>query len=304
MAATLLPHAPFALIGVPIDSVGGAGGTEFSPSSLRTVGDWSRVVGEDRGDLEVSIRDRRRDPETGIIGSADVVRTTSVLRREVADCIRDGFRPVLLGGCCTQLVGALAGARDALGRIGVAYLDGHLDLYDGRTSPSGEAADMPLAALLGRGAEPWMAAAGGASVLPEDVSLLGPRDVEEAAGHNSLLPEDFSPAIPLWTAHDIRLEGASGVATQVSAGFEAAGRPFWLAVDVDILDQAEFPATDYLMPGGLKWEEFASLFKGLARSPQLLGLSFACYNPQKDAGLRDGKRLADLTIQTLGARHS
>ncbi|MBI2253776.1 MAG: arginase family protein [Proteobacteria bacterium] len=302
MLSPLSPHAPFALIGVPIDSVGGVGGTELSPASLRSQAAWSRVVADDRGDLAVRIRDRVRDPGTGIIGSADVIRTTEILRHEVARCLHDGYRPILLGGCCTQVVGAVAGARDALGRVGIAYLDGHLDLYDGKTSPTGEAADMPLAAILGRGAAPWIAAAGGASVSSADVALLGPRDVEDAASRGSLLPEDFQPAIPLWTNLDIADEGPAKVAGEVAHGFEAAGRPFWLAVDVDIIDQAAFPATDYLMPGGLSWESFAILFKGLARSPQLLGVSFACYNPEKDSGLRDGKRLAELVVDALGDR--
>lgn len=299
MTATLPANAPFALIGVPIDSVGGAGGTELSPHRLRSFGDWGRIAKTDRGDLPINIRDRHRDESTGIVGSNDVIHVTEVLRREVAQCLRDGYRPILLGGCCTQVVGALAGVRDAVGRAGVAYLDGHLDLYDGVTSPTGEAADMPLAAALGHGAKPWIAAAGGASLLPEDIALLGPRDVEDAASRGSILPQNFTPAIPMWTNEDIAAEGAAQVAADVRAKFESAGRPFWLAVDVDIIDQAAFPATDYLMPGGLSWEAFASLFSGLARSPQLLGISFACYNPEKDPSFVDGRRLVDLTISSL-----
>jgi arginase len=289
-------------MGAPIDSIGGAGGTELSPPSLRANGNWGRVIADDRGNLDIRIRDRVRDPLTGIIGAADVIRTTEVLRREIARCLRDGYRPVLLGGCCTQVVGAMAGARDALGRVGIAYLDGHLDLYDGVTSPTGEAADMPLAAMLGRGAQPWIDAAGGASLRPEDVALLGPRDVDDAGNRGSLLPEDFNPAIPLWTNLDIAAEGPAKVAHQVARGFEDANRPFWLAVDVDIVDQGAFPATDYLMPGGLSWEAFTILFKELAKSPRLLGISLACYNPEKDSGLRDGKRLAELVIQSLEDR--
>ena len=48
-------------------------------------------------------------------------------------------------------MGAAPAARDVLGRIGLAYIDGHVDIYDHRTSPTGEAADMPVAALLGLG---------------------------------------------------------------------------------------------------------------------------------------------------------
>ena len=42
------------------------------------------------------------------------------------------------------------------------------------------------------------------------------------------------------------------------------------------------PATDYLMPGGLEWDELAALLGPLAASPALAGLSLGCLNPEKD----------------------
>ena len=41
------------------------------------------------------------------------------------------------------------------GAAGLAYLDGHLDLYDGRTSTTGEPADMPVSVITGRGPAAW-----------------------------------------------------------------------------------------------------------------------------------------------------
>ncbi|MDQ6821565.1 MAG: hypothetical protein M3076_14730 [Actinomycetota bacterium] len=43
---------------------------------------------------------------------------TTTLRRAVRETIVAGQRPLLLGGCCTLEIGAVAGARDALGRVG------------------------------------------------------------------------------------------------------------------------------------------------------------------------------------------
>ena len=68
----------------------------------------------------------------------------------------------MLGGCCTLMIGLGAATRDKIGRYGIAYIDGHLDLYDGQTSPSGEAADVPLATMLGHGDPAVLDAAGGA----------------------------------------------------------------------------------------------------------------------------------------------
>ena len=68
----------------------------------------------------------------------------------------------------------------------------------------------------------------------------------------------------------------------------SAGR-YWVHLDVDVLDELAFPATDYLMPGGLSRDEVAGLLRPLLASPALAGLSLACYNPAKDAD-GDGAR--------------
>ena len=44
------------------------------------------------------------------------------------------------------------------------------------------------------------------------------------------------------------------------------------------------PATDYLMPDGLQWDELAALLRPLRTSPGLAGLSLGCLNPDKDPG--------------------
>ena len=65
-------------------------------------------------------------------------------------------------------------------------------------------------------------------------------------------------------------------------------------LDVDVLDEQAFPATDYLMPGGLSRDELAELMRPLLASPGLAGVSLACYNPAKDPGGAGARYLAGL----------
>src|SRR6185312_597911 len=104
----------------------------------------ARLGADDRGDLDVRIRGDERDPVSGVIGIADTLSMTRTLRAAVRDAVAAGARPLVLGGCCALVPGALAGLRDAIGGLGVAYVDGHVDVYDGATSPTGEGADMPM----------------------------------------------------------------------------------------------------------------------------------------------------------------
>jgi arginase len=277
-------------IGVPFDSVGRGGGTETAPSALRDLGLPQALGARDEGDLAVRIRGEERDPATGLVASDDVLESTTLIRRAVAATIEAGERPFLLGGCCAELPGALAGARDALGApLGLAHLDGHLDLYDGVTSTTGEAADMPISVVLGLGPAAWVEAAGGPAAVPERTALVGFRDRAESIADGMRQPEDLPHPPLLYGAAELRAQGLAAAATELAERLGSG--PFWLHLDVDVLDEGVFPATDYLQPDGLDWEELAALLGPLAAADALVGASLACYNPDKDPGLECGRRL-------------
>ena len=189
------------------------------------------------------------------------------------------------------MIGLGAATRDRFGRFGVAYIDGHLDLYDGQSSPWGEGADVPLATMLGHGDPEILSAAGGRLLAPEHAYLLGYRDAAQARGHGSLMPENFSPDFRHVDTEGIRTKGPAKVGEATRKHFETRDLPFWLFLDVDALDPAVFPATDALIGDGLDWDELEALAGPLARSPRLLGVVTTCYNPEKDPGGACGRRL-------------
>jgi arginase len=280
-------------IGVPVDSVGRSGGAEVASATLRELGLAEALGARDEGDLAVRIRGDERDPSTGIVASADVLRTTAAIRAAVAAALAAEERPFLIGGCCAELPGALAGARDALGApLGLAHLDGHLDLYDGETSTTGEAADMPISVALGIGPAAWVDAAGGAAAIPERTALVGFRDRAQTIADGMRQPEDLVRPPLLYGVAELRERGVGAAAAELTSRLEAAG-PFWLHLDVDVLDETLFPATDYPQPNGLDWDELAALLTPLTASDHLLGASLACYNPDKDPDLEHGRRLVE-----------
>ncbi len=270
----------WALAGVAIDSAGVVGGTELTPAALRKHSRLQRMVAVDHGDVIAPVHDKRRDPRSGLVGHREVVAATEDIRSAFTEWLTPARRTVVLGGCCTLMIGLGAATRDKLGAFGIAYIDGHLDLYDGRSSPWGEGADVPLATLLGHGDPEVLDAAGGPALTPDGVYLLGARDTLQAKGHGSLMPEDFGLR-HLDTAA-IRANGAAKVGAAARAHFERLGLPFWLFLDVDALDPAVFPATDVLIGDGLDWPEVEALVGPLAGAPGLLGVVTTCYNPEKD----------------------
>jgi arginase len=290
-------------LGVPIDSVGRAGGTELAPAALREAGLVERLGIADRGDVDVHIRDETRDPETGIVGAADVLAMTVAVRSTVRSLVAAGERPLVLGGCCSLVPGAVAGVRDAAGAVGIANVDGHVDVYDGRTSPTGEAADMPLAVAFGLGPERWVQAAGGPSSSAAESVVLGARDPEEAVDVEGLLAGELSDLLVL-SPDDLRAQGLREAGELAAARLKEGPGRYWIHLDVDVLDERAMPATDYLMPGGLEWGELAELLHPLCASPAAAGMSVGCLNPEKDPGGALTQRTCDLVVAALAGRTS
>jgi arginase len=287
------------ITGVPIDSVSSPAadsepfGTELAPVALRAAGLAAAVGAEDSGDLPVRLVGRVREIQTGVIGWPSVKSLTEAVRLQAREIAEGGCIPFLVGGCCTLLPGALAGARDALGPVGLAYLDGHLDTYDGQTSPTGEAADMPVSVIAGNGPAEWSFAVGAPLVDAGQIALLGPRDRAEAQTLGAVLPEDCGLPSELSPAQ-LRERGVAAAGQDATWRLaDSAGR-YWVHLDVDVLSEEVFPATDYLMPGGLDLDELRALMEPLAWNPGLAGISLGCYNPGKDPDGSGARALVDL----------
>jgi arginase len=282
--------------GVPIDCTGRFAGCERLPAALRATGLVERLGARDAGNLQVAIADPRRDPATGIIGFGDVVAASAVIRDGVLGLLRAGARPLVLGGCCTLLIGALAAAREQAGGVGLAFMDGHLDFYDGRSSPTGEAADMELAIVSGIGPEELTGIAGDPPLVRHaDLVVLGARDAEEAAADGA-----SEPLVSVYDPEAIREAGAARLGEDVAARFATEPGGFWLHLDLDVLDREALPAVDYPQPGGLSWEELSELAGPLAASPALVGADVTILNPTLDPDGHYARRAADLLVELFG----
>jgi arginase len=295
----------WAVVGVPIDTVGSpAGGptfgTEGSPAALRAQNLVTRLGARDLGDLDVRVTGPERDPVSGIVGWPSVGVMTAEVREAVRRVLASGERPFLLGGCCGLVMGAVAGARDELGRVGVVNVDGHIDAYDHRTSRTGEAADMPVGALMGLGWPDLLRLMGPNPVVAQgDAVVVGARDPEEAADLGDL-PDRLGILRQDRDAVVADPPGAGRAAVAHFASGTATAPAYWVHLDVDVLDESVFPATDYLMPNGLDLDQLAGVLRPIVQHPAMIGFSVGCYNPSKDPDGRYGGQLADLLVDVLG----
>ncbi len=289
---------PWTLLGAPLDSSGAGRGEERAPAALRAAGLAGRLGLNDAGDVVSPLRDPIRERTSGVIAFGLLVMASARLRDAVAEVIAGGGRPFVLGGDCCLLPGALAGAKHAAGPLGLWMIDGHPDALDGSTSPTGEAADMDLAVVTGRGAPSLTGLAGPAPIVPAGrVALIGHRppgvDPEGDADLAAIPPE-------VWrvTAPEVRERGPVEVA---AATLEAVPGPAWLHIDLDALDQEELPAVTYRQAMGLRWDELAALLLPLLATPGLTGVSLADLEPDRDPDGVHARRVVDALAESWPA---
>ena len=276
--------ARFAIVDAPLDCSGTGRGEEHAPAALRAAGLVERLRARDAGEADARIRDARRDPDTGVVGAVEVRGASMAIASRVREVLEAHDRPFVLGGDCTLLLGVF----QALPRCsGLWFVDGHADFFDGESSPTGEAADMELAILTGHGPA-GLLGPGGPLLEPAAVVLLGHRPAElhpDVARENARL----DPAIHALTALELRERGAARVGREAAA--RLAGRPAWLHLDLDVLDEAALPAVTYPQPRGLDWDDLVSLARPLLRSDVLVGASLADFNPDLDDDGRHARRV-------------
>jgi arginase len=286
------------VIGIPIDCTGRLAGCERAPRAYRDAGLVARLGVADRGDLPATLDDPVRDPASGVIGLEQLVSVSETIRTGIGELLRAGEKPLVLGGCCSLLIGVVAALRDVHGRAGLAFVDGHVDYYDGSSSPTGESADMELAIITGVGPVDLTDLAGEPPLIfPADVTALGVRDLAEARAHGAPEPNAairifaYDPTAPL--------DDIAEVGRQTASRFTADPGRFWLHLDLDVLDTQSMPAVDYPIPGGYDWEQLRRLVRPLVTSAGFLGMDVTIYNPTLDADGSCGRQIVDFLVELL-----
>jgi arginase len=293
----------FDLIGVPYTSMAAPGGIAGGIRVLREVGLAERLATHrvrDAGDLEPVEGDAARGP-SGLLKERALARLVTATREAAGRSLDRGRRPLLVGGDCPVLLGALAAGRDRHGATGLLLVDGHEDAWPPWQSGTGEASDSEVAIALGevdRLPEPLAGLT--PLVTRETVAMLGPRDREELATKGVA---SLQGAVALFRDdRAVRTHGPMASARAAIAALDRAA--FWLHVDLDVLKTDDFPAADYLQPGGLTWAELREIASEALADPRCLGISVVIYNPELDPDRSSAARIVTILSDLVGSARS
>lgn len=295
-----MQRKPFVILEAP--SVLGLfpNGVELLPEALIRAGLAEHLGAAYGGRIEPPPYNPARDAESGLLNPNAIARYSVDLADAVTKVCDDGAFPVVLGGDCSILLGNLL-ALKRRGRFGLLFIDGHADFYQPAAEPNGEAASMDLALATGRGPEIATRLEGYFPlVLDEDVVVFGRRDREDAEAHGSQRIEET--AIEVVDLDAIRADGVQAAAKRAVS--HVSGRPtegFWVHLDADVLDDDIMPAVDYRMPGGLSWDELATVLHAGVTSGKAVGINVTIFNPRLDPDGTIAQRLAETLARGLKA---
>ena len=207
------------------------------------------------------------------------------LAAAVRDVRRRGEFVLVIGGDCSILLGALAGAR-AEGPVSLIHIDGHSDFrhpgnYDVDQNP-GAAAGMDLALATGRGeplATEWPGI-DGPLVADADAIQVGER---ESRDPDFAWPDVRHTAIDTLDVFEALAIGPEGVAVRIATVLAAKpNQGFWVHLDVDVLDEAVMPAVDSPGSPGIPPDDLVEIMRPLVADERCRGMTVTVFDPDLD----------------------
>lgn len=288
---------PYAIIEAPSTLGLATDGVECLPEQLLNLGLAKRIGARRAGRLVVPSKDPVPDAETGTLNARAIAAWSPKLADAVEAVLDAGEFPVLLGGDCTILLGAMLAFRRR-GRYGLFFIDGNADFFQPEAEPNGEGASMDLAFVTGFGPPLLTDIEGrGPLVRPEDVVAFAYRDHRDQEAYGSQpLPEELKALdLPAVRARGIKAAAREAVHHLTRAELDG----FFIHVDADCLDDAIMPAVDFRVPGGLSWDELTTALRVALASGKAVGIEITIYNPLLDEDGSAGRGLADMLAATL-----
>jgi arginase len=228
-----------------------------------------------------------------------VSRLCALLASAVADAVRGGRLPCVIGGDHSCAGGTWTGVARALSAsLGLVWIDAHMDAHTPGTSHTGRLHGMPLAWLLGQDDDPLYGLAAGV-LEPQHVCLLGVRsfEPEEEArlrhlGVRVILMQEIEKC-----GIDAALDEALAIATAGTAGFG-------ISVDLDVVTPEEAPGVGTPVKGGIAGAALARAIERIGGRSDLAAVELVEYCPRLDRHGTTARIAVDIMAAALcGPRH-
>lgn len=217
---------------------------------------------------------------------SEVAYLSSKLARAVSWSLEEKHQFCVIGGDHSCAIGTWSGVHLAYPqkKLGLIWLDAHLDAHTPESSESGNIHGMPVAALLGFG-HPLLTAIGTdvskgerpPKLLPEYLLYIGIRSYE--AGEQELTDQ---LGIKVYYMKEVLQRGFKEVFHEAYNNLIDKVDLIGISVDLDGFEPTQVPGTGIHEANGINPEEFCTVLSELPIKKPWVGLEIAEFNPYMD----------------------
>lgn len=208
----------------------------------------------------------------------DVTAACEALYKQIFTVLDQGNFPVTLGGDHSMAVGTWSGIVDyynAKQRLGLIWIDAHLDAHTPHTSPSGAIHGMPAANLLGYGQKQLVDLGSvGRKIAPEHLVYIGVRSYE---------PEEYKLltqlGVAIFTMQDVIEQGFDVIMQKALHHVTQHTDGFGVTIDLDAFDPEGVPGVGSPECNGLRRADVFAGLRSVGHHKALRGVEIAEYNP-------------------------
>lgn len=198
--------------------------------------------------------------DTVVVSQGPAGAMVQRIHAQLAERVAASDEPVIVAsGDCTTALPVVAGLQRRGLAPSVVWLDAHADFETPQTTRSGDLCRLALAMLCGRGGASLREASGLSPLRGESCVLTGARDVAPAEA-DALASAGVRRIDDLAALADARLPPP----------------PWYVHVDLDLIDPPELPPLRFAAPGGPPLEAVAGVLGALAARGAIAAVGLAC----------------------------
>lgn len=290
-----------ALIGAPFDMAASLRGARLGPDAIRLAGIHPRLeaIGynvKDFGNIEARNNLNTARSDNNLNNMEYVVEANQNLYEAFDKAFTEDYFPVMLGGDHSLAIGTIKASLKHYPDLGVLWIDAHGDINTAETSPSGNIHGMPVATLMGMGAQELIDV-GQSDVLlkKENIVFVGLRDLD--TGERKAIKE---LGIKYYTMHEVDSLGIKKVMTEALDYLSERTDHIHLSYDMDSLDPTVAPGTGTKVPGGMSYREAHLALEMISQTEKLVSVDLVEVNPILDEQNKTGEAAAALAGSLLG----
>lgn len=291
------------IIGVPIDLGADRRGVDMGPSAIRYAGLNAQLLRlgwdvEDIGNLEVPIPETREIKNKRLKYLEEIAKVNEHLHLKVAEAIKEGVVPLILGGDHSLGIGSLAGLASSGRSFGLIWFDTHGDYNSLETTSSGNIHGMPLAVSNGIGPKELTSIGGEQKkIREENTVIIGARDLDQQ--EREMLRRS---KITVFTMSDIDQRGMKDVINEGIRRASLGTDGIHVSFDLDAIDPAEAPGVGTPVAGGITYREAHLAMELIADCGLLMSMDMVEVNPILDYQNKTAKLAVGLICSAFGKR--